>query len=243
MSKYNMGEIIGKGTFSIVYKATNIRTSQQVAIKVAATQDIGSMTILMREAKLYNYLKKIKGIPKMLWCGKLDGMYYIVMPLYVGTISSRPINTIDELYATGSILLSILKDLHDMSIIHRDLKPDNIMYDVAGNLVLIDLGLCKVIDSPVTHNTLSGIIGTPNYISIGVHDFIPPGKKDDTESVMYILVYLWLHNTLPWNNSSYIKNQKHNLRNTLDGSIPLKITEYLQRNDMLTTANTPSYIL
>ena len=246
MYKYTLDNIIGHGAFSVVYQATTALTKKKVAIKIAKNKDM-DIEVLIREAKLYNYMKHVTGVPRLYWCGRVDDSYHLVMPLYIGTLKPYHITTIEQFKETGNRLLSILNSIHSVGIVHRDIKPDNIMVDSADNFIIIDFGLCAVYtNTTYMPYTMKGIMGTPNYISLGVHDLINPCMKDDTESLMYVLLYVWNGNTLPWMNTESlddIKTQKKGMRDTLfKWSLP-NIVEYLRKNDDLLGNQSPSYIL
>jgi serine/threonine protein kinase len=245
MQKYTLIKSIGEGTFSNVYKGINNRTAQPVAIKCAHKRDETNVKLLIREAKMYNYLKNTPGIPTLLWVGTYDMVYYIVMPLYVGTLKTYNAGDMGKLYSVGIKLLEIVKWMHSKCVIHRDIKPDNIMYDVTETLHIIDLGMCKITTSKYIPSSISGVIGSPNYISVGVHTLINPHMKDDTEAVMYVLLYIWLGNTLPWTHQMClddVKKSKEDLRTT-DQKYPRMIVDYLCINDENPRENIPSYIL
>jgi serine/threonine protein kinase len=173
-------------------------------------------------------------------------MFYIVMPIYMGSIQSYQIDTVDELYSIGNQLLNVIRQLHISQIIHRDIKPDNIMYDEFGKWVIIDLGLCAVYS--VLPNRLgqrTSIIGTPNYISMNVHNGKEPYMKDDVESLLYVLLYKWNNNNIPWSGLDEledIKNSKLDIRQ-LPNIYPNRIIEYLNQNDTVSELDTPRYIL
>lgn len=246
MQKYTLVNSIGEGTFSKVYKGINNRTAQPVAIKCAHTRDETNVKLLVREAKMYNYLKNTPGIPNLLWVGTYDMCYYMVMPLYVGTLKTYNVGDMDQLYRVGKKLLEIVKWMHSKGVIHRDIKPDNIMYDVTETLHIIDLGMCKLTTSKYIPSSISGVIGSPNYISVGVHMLINPHMKDDTEAVMYVLLYLWLGNKLPWTDMNClddVKQGKEEIRTTPDPEYPRMIVDYLCINDAIPRENIPSYIL
>ena len=61
---------------------------------------------------------------------------------------------------------------------------------------------------------MTSILGTPNYISISVHDYIEPNKHDDLESILYTIMYLF-YGKLPWDTpgitNTEIRNMKHSL--------------------------------
>ncbi len=68
-------------------------------------------------------------------------------------------------------LLPILKFVHDRGVIHRDIKPENIMRRKNGDLVLIDFGMSKHLNSTVmSRGTTGGTMGyaPPEQIRAGV---------------------------------------------------------------------------
>ena len=68
-------------------------------------------------------------------------------------------------------LLPILKYVHDSGVIHRDIKPENIMRRNTGELVLIDFGMSKHLNSTVmSRGTTGGTMGyaPPEQIRAGV---------------------------------------------------------------------------
>ena len=68
-------------------------------------------------------------------------------------------------------LLPILKFVHDRGVIHRDIKPENIMRRKNGQLVVIDFGMSKHLNSTVmSRGTTGGTMGyaPPEQIRAGV---------------------------------------------------------------------------
>jgi serine/threonine protein kinase len=90
------------------------------------------------------------------------------------------------------------------------LKPDNILLNsdnLFEDIFLVDFSFCKkYINSNEEHiskKKINKLIGSINYISLNVHDLIEPSRRDDLESVVYILIYLYC-GKLDWENSMNI---------------------------------------
>jgi serine/threonine protein kinase len=95
--------------------------------------------------------------------------------------------------------------MHSRNFVHRDLKPNNIAVGVgqkAGIVYLIDFGLAKQFRDPNTHMhipyiNMHGLTGTAVFASIHSHIGWELGRRDDLESLAYILIY-FLRGSLPW---------------------------------------------
>jgi serine/threonine protein kinase len=103
------------------------------------------------------------------------------------------------------VQLRRLQYIHTHHFIHRDLKPSNIVMGTGSqtNLVyLIDFGLSKEYRDPNTHKHIPcneglGFIGTTTFASVNSHMGLELGRRDDLESLAYILFY-FLWGFLPW---------------------------------------------
>lgn len=211
-NKYRLIERLGNGGFGTIFKGENIRTKETVAIKM---ETISSETkMLKREAQIYQYLGKAPGIPQVKWYGTVDGYNYMVLPLFGDSLASKTFSLM-EAFRVGHKMLKILQYIHEKGLIHRDIKPDNFVLSRDGSfLYIIDFGLCrKYIDNEHRHikmRTQRELIGTPNFVSMHVHNGIEPSRRDDLISVAYVILHL-VNGGVPWQahgDNEYIKMQK-----------------------------------
>jgi serine/threonine protein kinase len=95
--------------------------------------------------------------------------------------------------------------LHRANLLHRDIKPDNFVIgrdDKADEVFIIDFGLAKRYRDPRTHSHIpyrddKNLTGTARYASINSHLGIESSRRDDLESLCYVLIY-FAKGHLPW---------------------------------------------
>lgn len=197
-SNYEILEEIGKGQFGKVYKGINKNTNEEVAIKV----ETKATKLLKRETDIYLLLAKEEGFPRVKWYGSTETFYYMVTDL-LGLPLTELKNRSDEIPSViirrlGKKMIRLVEKIHSYQIIHRDIKPDNFLFDKTDydNLYLIDFGLAKSYQNKdnihIVEKEINEIIGTIPFISLNVHAKKTPSRRDDVESVLYILYYLIL---------------------------------------------------
>jgi serine/threonine protein kinase len=210
-NKYKILNKISEGSFGFVYKGQNIRTGEKVAIKIE--KRCGEYNILKSEAKIYQYLGKLDGFPQLKWFGTDVKYNYLVIDLYRCSLNSL-IKTNENISFSlclhfGIQMIERLETLHSKLLLHRDIKPDNFLLDDLHKIYLIDYGFCKRYDHDGKHieeRKINSIIGTVNFVSINVHKYLEPSRRDDVESVIYIIIYM-LYGVLPWiRNTDHIRN-------------------------------------
>ena len=221
-NKYKILEKIGNGNFGSVFKGENIRTNEKVAIKLSSVKS--EYNLLKNEAKIYQIIGNTPGFPQLKWYGIENDRHYLVINLLGESLSQikQKHGALSEMFVSniGVQMLERLKAFHDVGLIHRDIKPDNFVFGIDTNILyLIDYGFSKGfgkgfgkgcnkefnkgfskihIDSTeeIPRRTNS-IIGSINYISLNVHKKYEPSKKDDIESMCYVLLFLL--DLLSWN--------------------------------------------
>jgi serine/threonine protein kinase len=137
--------------------------------------------------------------------------------------------------------------LHEKFLLHRDIKPDNFLFglgNTTNKLHLIDFGISKRYDFNGIHiseSTIHNLIGTPNFVSLNVHNGIEPSRRDDLESCIYIIVYM-LFGKLGWFDKHHIDEiyaLKSNLHTVTD--VPPFIKNMLCYVRCLTFDELPDY--
>ena len=228
-NKYIIHKIIGEGAHGTVFSAKNINTNEDVVVK------IDSSILLKNEARIYRLFTNTKGIPNMRSFGKEGDYNYIVMDKLGMSLEdlfqqNKGGISLQKVIMIGIQLIKRIQSVHLNNIIHRDVKPENFMLGASTrtqNIVhIIDFGLSKLYSIQGKHvemKTARSPIGTLDYISLNVHCGCTPSRRDDMESIGYILLYL-LGGKLPWM-ESLGKKRSTTLSGNQEESVERKIYE------------------
>jgi eukaryotic-like serine/threonine-protein kinase len=136
-----------------------------------------SIELFQREGEQLDRLgNESKQIPQLFAYLEQERRFYLIQEFIDGQNLYKELEA-DGVYSEEKIrkllddLLPILKFVHDRGVIHRDVKPDNIMRRANGELVLIDFGMSKHLNSTVlSRGTTGGTMGyaPPEQIRAGV---------------------------------------------------------------------------
>ena len=236
--KYILLDLIGSGSFGSIYEGINVRTQEKVAIKVEPINN--GTKLLKNETTIYQYLSNKQGIPEVKWYGKDNQNYYMVLNLLGESLEAikekKGCFSLKTILQIGINVLDLLLTIHEAGLIHRDIKPDNFLLslsDANKKINIIDFGLCKSYLNNEKHIAMkqtSSLIGTPTYASINAHNFIELSRRDDLESLGYMLIYFYL-GELEWQktdstNHDLIKEMKTNV--IYNTKIPPILIEYIK---------------
>ncbi|MBQ8037243.1 MAG: serine/threonine protein kinase, partial [Proteobacteria bacterium] len=207
ISHYTLEEKIGDGGFGDVFRARDINTGMEVAIKCSRS-DAAETKLKDREQRFMrevSCLSKLRhpGIVQIFEYGMLpeDGTLYLVMEFVCGLTLETLIKR-DAPYsfvAASDIILQVLDALaeaHNQGIVHRDLKPANIMLVRQGlrtNVVkLLDFGIAKAFDGTEPDLTSQNF---QNGAGFGTPQYMPPeqfyGKKVGPHSDLYAVALVF----------------------------------------------------
>ena len=192
-NKYIVLENIANGQFGEIIKVEY--NTNYYAIK------IGAKDVIKYETEIYTKLKGVANISRLYDIFEYNTNYCMVLDYYTKTLHNvKQEQFSNSNYMTNVIkymkeLLVIIRAVHSKNVIHRDLKPSNICLNSNNTLFLIDFGISKIYKHGTLHNAESkttGLLGSINYSSLNAINCIEQSRRDDIESFMYILVYMFL---------------------------------------------------
>ena len=169
--RYKLEEFIGKGGMALVFRASDLRTGHDVAVKVLRPEfnsDEDFLERFRREALAASKMSH-HNIVNLLDVGEEDGYRYLVMEYMRGRTLKDIIQEKGRLPepVAGQIairILSALQHAHDNGIIHRDIKPQSVLVNAEGMVKVADFGIARVAGS----NTLTkgdNVMGSVHYFS------------------------------------------------------------------------------
>ena len=207
--KLYFGKKIGRGAFGEIYKGEEIATQKKIAIKCEFVQQ-NKASVLKSEIELLNYLKGSKGIPELymyIFSKNFNFMLFELLGPNINEIFNfcHKKFSLPTVLSLGLQMLNRIEYIHSLHIIHRDIKPENFLTgknDKISTIYLCDFGLAKRFRDKITGNhipyvTKKPFVGTPTFASVYTHLGCEQSRRDDLESLAYILIYLGT-GTLPW---------------------------------------------
>ena len=230
-----------------------IRQKKQLPLK---SKKKNKYNYVSNEIMIYKKLNGLEGIPKIYWSGNFDGNYTIVMQVLGRSVQKYFYNrnknlALEEIKDIGIQALNILESIHNRGIVHGDIKPSCFYLGLNENfkIYLADFGFAFGFNNNLTGNHKpfkKGVysFADPKFCSKNCCRNYQKSRRDDIESLGYILVYL-MNGFFPWefsNNALNIKQIKLSTSlNDLCSGIPFNIKEFISYSWNLKFYEKPNY--
>jgi len=176
--RYQLLRLIGQGNHGVVYRALDLATRAEVAVKLLREIDANPeyYVRMVREARAMAALAGTSAVPVHGFGSDVDGSFYIVMELLEGMNLEEYVHRIEtrgghldnqQMFTLLDPIVTTLDLAHTRGIVHRDLKPSNIFLmdeNRGGGVRLLDFGLVKLMGArPLTRQGM--VAGSPSYIA------------------------------------------------------------------------------
>lgn len=207
-NRFRVGRQIGVGSFGEIHIGTSEKTGDEVAIKMESVKVKAPK--LVYESKLYKLIAGGVGVPKVHWYGVEGDLNVMVIDL-LGPSLEDLFNFCNQKFSLKTILmladqmLNRIEYVHSKNFLHRDIKPENFLIGLGKKekiVHIIDLGLAKKyrdaranLHIPFKDN--KSLTGTARYASLNTHLGLEQSRRDDLETIGYVLMY-FNRGSLPW---------------------------------------------
>lgn len=257
--KYELIRNIGSGSFGDVWKGKAIPSGDIVAVKIEKVDKAKSR--LLSERDICAQLQG-EGIPEVLHYGNIENGTKALVMSYLGPSLENLFDfcnrklSFKTIAMIGIQMMDRLEHIHKLGILHRDIKPDNFLIGIGqnrGKIFMVDFGLSKSYredDNHISYRNNKNFTGTYRYSSIRNHRGVEQSRRDDLESVGYMLVY-FAKGHLPWqgmkiedkaerNRMIYKKKRTFSASALCDG-LPTEFYDYIRYARMLRFTSRPDY--
>jgi serine/threonine protein kinase len=271
---FRLGRKLGSGGYGDIFSGACAERTDEVAVKIGTA---GGKSMLVKEVEIYErFRERYEGIPELVAHGtgdSPDGEYYaMVMQMLGPSLQDLLVEYYFSPEAVSIIAIQVLRHLeyiHSKAYIHGDIKPSNFLIGAGvpdgapgpqnrSKVFIIDFGLSKPYRANngkhLPFTLKNGFHGTPRYASLHTHGGESPSRRDDLESLGYVLIYL-LKGKLPWQNPppgvkreskkakrKRITDMKRNLPlKDLCSDLPHEYVEYLERTRTMRYNQDPDY--
>ncbi|KAI7896206.1 casein kinase I [Mucor mucedo] len=258
---YKIGAKIGSGSFGEIHRGIDEKSGEEIAIKLEKVT--AKHPQLEYEYRVYKAIGSATGIPRVRHFSTEYNYNSMVMDK-LGPSLEDLFNFCKRKFSLPTVIMladqmiTRIEYLHSKKFIHRDIKPDNFLMGLDGHnylVNLIDFGLAKRYRDSKTNAHIpwregKNLTGTARYASIHTHLGREQSRRDDLESLGYVLVYFY-RGSLPWQGlKAKTKKQKYDMISNrkvttpldkLCKGMPFEFMTYLDYTRKLTFEGQPDY--
>ena len=241
LDHYRIESLIARSGMASIFRATDLNTDRQVAIKVPHPEMESDPLLFDRFKREQEIGQQMDhpGVMKVL-TDENRSRVYMVMEWVDGRLLRQILAQNKKLPAERAVRIALgicqaLDYIHSHGVVHRDLKPENIMVDDEDRIKLIDFGIAGMAGARrLTFAKLSQVMGTPDYISPEQ----VKGKRGDARSDLYalgVMLYEMLTGTTPFRGPNPFATMNERLLNNpvppreIDPAISPQLQEIIYR--------------
>uniref|UniRef100_A0A5B7A897 non-specific serine/threonine protein kinase n=1 Tax=Davidia involucrata TaxID=16924 RepID=A0A5B7A897_DAVIN len=171
MQRYELGRLLGQGTFAKVYYARNLKTGQSVAVKIIDKEKImnfGLIDQIKREISVMRLVRHPNVVELYEVMASKTKIYFAIEYVKGGELFNKVAKgklKEDSARKYFQQLIAAVDFCHSRGVYHRDLKPENLLLDENGNMKVSDFGLSALFESRRKDGLLHTTCGTPAYVA------------------------------------------------------------------------------
>jgi len=241
LDHYRIDQLVADSGMASIYRATNVRTGDVVAIKVPHME-------CESDPLFFDRFKREEAIGQKLNHPGVTKVYedadrsrvYMVMEWVDGRLLRRLLTDEKKLSPERAARITAriceaLEYIHGQGVVHRDLKPENVMVDREDRIKLIDFGIAASRRARrLTYGRFTKAMGTPDYVSPEQIQY----RKSDGRSDIYalgVMFYEMLTGEMPFQGPNPIAVMNDRLLNSpippreVDPTISLQLQEIIYR--------------
>lgn len=171
LGRFELGKLLGHGTFAKVHHARNTKTGEGVAIKIINKEKIlkgGLVSHIKREISILRRVRHPNIVQLFEVMATKTKIYFVMEFVRGGELFNKVAKGRLKEQAARTYfqqLISAVQFCHARGVFHRDIKPENLLLDENGNLKVSDFGLSAVSDQIRQDGLFHTFCGTPAYVA------------------------------------------------------------------------------